>query len=109
MEYWDARRTMNNAISRVKNNKSAEGDLHPDTGPGEYHQLVDYWRAAKRALILTPAPSQDAVAWKQRQLANDRYLGLGASEIKRAIDKDITWLKTHPTRTKLLPKQRRQK
>ena len=30
-------------------------------------------------------------------------------ELKRAIAKDVTWLKTHPTRTKLLPKKREQK
>jgi hypothetical protein len=47
VEYWDARRTMDNAISRVKNSKSAQGDCR---------QLVDYRRAAKHALLLTPAP-----------------------------------------------------
>jgi hypothetical protein len=108
MKYWDARRAMDYAIGRVKNNGCAEGDLHPDTGPYDCHQLVNYWRAAIRVLILTPAPSQDAVAWKQRQV-NDKYLGLDASEIKRAIAEDVTWLKMHPTRTKVLPKKRGQK
>jgi hypothetical protein len=56
VEYWDARRTMDNAISRVKNSKSAQGDLHPDTEPYDRRQLVDYRRAAKHALLLTPAP-----------------------------------------------------
>jgi hypothetical protein len=108
MNYWDARRTMDYAIERVKNNKCAEADFHPDTGLYSCHQLVDFWRAAKRVLLLTPAPDQEAVAWKQRQV-NDKYLGLDASEIKRAIAEDVTWLKMHPTRTKLLPKKRGQK
>jgi hypothetical protein len=59
-------------------------------------------------LLLTPAPDQQAVAWKRRQLEGDKikYLGIECGELKRAIAEDVTWLKTHPTRTKLLPKKR---
>jgi hypothetical protein len=102
---------MNNVISRVKNHKCAEGDLHPDTMPADFHQMVDFWRAAKRVLLLTPAPDQQAVAWKQRHLEGDKikYLGIEAAGLKRAIAEDVTWLKAHPTRTKLLPKKRGRK
>jgi hypothetical protein len=108
MQYWDARRNMHSAIGRVKMNKAEESNLHPDHVEREWSQLVDYWRAAKRVLLLTPAPDRDAVQWKQRQLNGDKglnYCGIKPGELERAIAKDIAWLKAHPTRTKLLPKR----
>jgi hypothetical protein len=108
MEYWFARREMHSAIGRVKSNKVAESDLHPDYIQHEFHQFVDFWRAAKRTLLFTPAPDRQAVEWKQRQLKGDKglkYCGIEPGQIKRAIDEDIAWLKGHPTRTKLLPKR----
>jgi hypothetical protein len=92
----------------LKMNKAEESNLHPDHVEREWSQLVDYWRAAKRVLLLTPAPDRDAVQWKQRQLNGDKglkYCGIKPGELERAIAKDIAWLKVHPTRTKLLPKR----
>jgi hypothetical protein len=68
MEYWDARRNMHSAIGRVKMNKVAESDLHPEHIQHECNQFVAFWRAAKRVLLLTPAPDRQAVEWKQRKL-----------------------------------------
>jgi hypothetical protein len=109
MDYWDARRAMHSAISVARMNKVAEADLHPDFLQDEHMQLVDFWRAAKRMLLLTPAPDREAIEWKQRQTKDKglRYCCLKPGELERVIAKDVAWLKAHPTRTKLLPKRGR--
>jgi hypothetical protein len=86
-------------------NKVAESDLHPDHIQQEYHQLLAFWRAAKRMLLLTPAPDRQAIEWKQRQLKGDKGCGIKPGELERAIAKDVAWLKAHPTRSKLLPEK----
>jgi hypothetical protein len=92
---------MHSAIGRVKMNKVAESDLHPEHIQHECNQFVAFWRAAKRVLLLTPAPDRQAVEWKQRKLKGDkglRYCSIKPGELERAIAKDIAWLKAHPTR-----------
>ena len=50
---------------------------------------------------MTPAPNVAAVDWKPVQLRANRYDkhgGLTKQRIKQAIDEDVEFLKTHPTR-----------
>ena len=62
----------------------------------EHHELVDLWRAAKRVLLFTPAPDRRAIELKQRQLKDRgfKYMEVEPGELKRAIDKHVTWLNT---------------
>jgi hypothetical protein len=82
---------MHSAIGRVKMNKVAESDLHPEHIQHECNQYVAFWRAARRVLSLTPAPDRQAVEWKQRKLKGDkglRYCSIKPGELERAIAKD---------------------
>jgi hypothetical protein len=64
-------------------------------------KLHDEWREAQTAQLLTPAPDQLAVAWKQARLkaGDDRgFTDIDPLRVKCAIAADIEWLKTHPFR-----------
>ncbi|WP_316196868.1 hypothetical protein [Bradyrhizobium sp. SZCCHNS3053] len=61
---------------------------------------VRAWREALVALMMTPAPSTAAVAWKKRTLASGQHKRIGAETgpLDRAIERDEAWLKEHPVR-----------
>ena len=62
--------------------------------------LVDAWRAALVAQLLTPAPDLTAVAWKQVKLGGEdiRHINIDPRRIERAIAADEAWLAAHPSK-----------
>jgi hypothetical protein len=64
--------------------------------------LIDLWRAALVAQMLTPAFDVAGVNWKRAQLQAGQYR-YAAEKVKperlqHAIEADIEWLEAHPTR-----------
>jgi hypothetical protein len=102
VDYWSVAIKMHNAIMRVQVHGLPEGQLHDKLDYAEYHPLVTKWREAWARLMLLPAPDTRAVTWKQAQLKsrNQRCAGLSPERIQQAIDADVAFLKSHPTRRK---------
>ncbi len=67
---------------------------------GSRYALIDEWRAALVAQMLTPAPDMGAVRWKQGKLVGDdiRRTDANLEKLRRAIAADLEWLAAHPTR-----------
>ena len=102
MDYWLVSMKMEAAISYVQRFDVPEGKLHPVREPEHHGTLVNKYRLAWCFLMLTPAPTQREITWKQAQLKaeNYKYTGLPPERIEQAIADDIAFLKAHPTRRK---------
>ena len=100
MDYWHAVMKMDTAISRVQNCDTPEGNLHPIREPKNYWGLVANYRIAWARLMLTPAPDMLCVTWKRAELKAEKHkhTDLKTERIERAIDDDVEFLRTHPTR-----------
>jgi len=102
MDYWLAVMKMEAAIAHVQRCGAAEGNLHVVREPEHHGTLINKYRLAWCFLMLTPAPTQREITWKQAQLKaeNYKYTGLPPERIEQAIADDIAFLKAHPTRRK---------
>jgi hypothetical protein len=102
MDYWHVAMKMDTAVSRVQNFGTPECDLHPFRDPKDYWKPVEKYRLAWARLMLTPAPTTREITWKRAQLKaeNQKYTGLSAERIERAIADDVEFLKAHPVRRK---------
>ena len=102
MDYWLAVMKMEAAISYVQKFDTPEGKMHPVREPEDHGKNVNAYRLAWCFLMLTPAPNNREVKWKQAQLEaeNYNYTGLPPERIEQAIADDIAFLKAHPTRRK---------
>ncbi len=91
---------MHHAICIVQRHDLAEGDAHPELDYAEHHKLLERYRAAQAAQILTPAPRLDAIDWKRKQLASGQfqYTGLALKRVEHIIEQDLEFLRSHPTR-----------
>jgi len=100
MDYWHAVMKMDTAISRVQRHDTPEGNLHPIREPKNYWGLVANYRIAWARLMLTPAPDMRSVTWKRAELKAEKHkhTDLKTERIERAIDDDVEFLRTHPTR-----------
>ena len=68
-DYWRARMKWFSALSLAQQYGVADSKTYADCKDyREHHRLVDLWRAALVAQMLTPAPDLSAVAWKRLQL-----------------------------------------
>jgi hypothetical protein len=102
-DYWKARMCWHSALSIAQDLNIADANSYPKiSGYGEgWSVLVDSWRNALVQQMLTPAPDQNAVNWKLAKLRgrNDYDLkGAKPERLQRAIDADVEWLKSHPSR-----------
>ena len=100
--YWRARLDWQTALSSAQNHDVADAKSFPprdDSGSSRL-VLVDLWRAALVAQMLTPAPDVAGVNWKRVQLQaeNYRYTDVKPERLQRAIEADVEWLEAHPTR-----------
>jgi hypothetical protein len=85
--YWQT------ALSSAQNHDVADAKSFPpcdDSGSSRL-VLVDLWRAALVAQMLTPAPDVAGVNWKRAQLQaeNYRYTDLKPERLQRAIEADV--------------------
>jgi hypothetical protein len=65
--------------------------------------IIEKWREAQRALILTPASDMAAVNWKRnrligRNLSQLSSIGLSKERVEKVIADDLAFLNAHPTR-----------
>jgi hypothetical protein len=100
--YWRARLDWQTALSSAQDHEVADAKSFPpcdDSGSSRL-VLVDLWRAALVAQMLTPAPDVAGVNWKRVQLQaeNYRYTDVKPERLQRAIEADVEWLEAHPTR-----------
>ena len=90
------------ALSSAQNHDVADAKSFPpcDDSGNSRTVLVDLWRAALVAQMLTPAPDVAGVNWKRAQLQaeNYRYTDVKPERLQRAIEADVEWLEAHPTR-----------
>jgi hypothetical protein len=98
--YWRGRLDWESALSLAQSRGIAEGNLHPEGPEGERWMILDRWRHAIAAQLLTPAPTVAAVTWKRSQLRDRqwRYTNVTDEMVMRAIREDVAWLAAHPTR-----------
>jgi len=63
-------------------------------------RLIGKYRAALVQKLLTPAPTGADIAWKRAAFnaGQHRYPDVKPERIERAIDDDVEYLRTHPTR-----------
>ena len=106
-EYWHARREMVRAILWAQSHDIPEGAKHPPYNSDDDWAALANWRLSIAAQLLTPAPDTRAIAWKKAALEGGqwKWSDVTRERIERAIADDEIFLKSHPTRTKLL-KQR---
>jgi hypothetical protein len=103
-DYWRARLDWWSALSIAQTHGIADANSYPKCDDyGQRSVLVDLWRDALLAQMLTPAPDQIAVNWKLAKLrGRDSRLNFAGEvnpeRLQRAVDTDIEWLKAHPSR-----------
>jgi hypothetical protein len=102
--YWRARLDWQTALSSAQNHDVADAKSFPpcDDSGSSRTVLIDLWRAALVAQMLTPAFDVAGVNWKRAQLQAGQYR-YAAEKVKperlqHAIEADIEWLEAHPTR-----------
>ncbi len=98
--YWRGRFDFESALSHAQSRGIAEGKLHPVVDRDERMMIVDKWRAAIAAQLLTPAPDVAAITWKRTALRGGQheYTDVTTERIERAIADDVAFLAAHPTR-----------
>lgn len=98
--YWHARIDMNDAAASAQREELPEGKNHPVLDFDGRMALVDRWREAKAAQLLTPAPRADAVLWKKAELKSPsfKHVPVEPRQVERAIEADEAFLASHPVR-----------
>jgi hypothetical protein len=100
--YRRSRLDWQSALSIAQDHDVADAKSFPpcDDSGSSRMVLVDLWRAALVAQMLTPASDVAAVNWKRAQLQaeNYRYTDVKPERLQHAIEADIEWLEAHPTR-----------
>lgn len=103
-QYWRERIDWCDALSAtqyaaIKEAAGDKGDNHNDR-----NLLVQKWRDAVAAQLLTPAPDMGAITWKRGQLSDRQWRWTSATDkqVERAIADDVAWLEQHPTKKSLL-------
>jgi hypothetical protein len=97
-DYWKARLTFHDAISRAQLHGTEEGRPHQDVQPDDRWPLLESYRAAIANQLLTPAPDAVAVKWKQTVLARGHHTQLSSEQIEIAIADDVAFLTARPAR-----------
>jgi hypothetical protein len=99
-EYWRARVDWRSALSIAQQYDVADSNTYGKTEHTEHFVLVDLWRVALVSQMLTPAATMADVAWKRAQLRNGqhRFTDAKPGQLQRAIDADVKWLESHPSR-----------
>ena len=102
--YWRARLDWQRALSTAQDHDVGDAKSFPpcdDSGSSRI-VLVDLWRAALVAQMLTPAFDVAGVNWKRSQLRAVQYRycaeKVKSERLQHAIEADIEWLEAHPTR-----------
>ena len=100
--YWRRRLDFDSAVSLVQQWGAPEGNFHPDVEHSSRIPMVRRYREALVKQLLTPAPDNAAVNWKQAALARGQHhhIDVGSELIERAIADDVAWLAAHPFRIK---------
>jgi len=99
-EYFRASLKFSRAIRRVQSYDMPEGDLHPQRDQDFDWAILAKYRAAIVQQLLTPASSVAEVTWKRAafKAGQHRHTDVKPERIERAIDDDVEYLRTHPTR-----------
>lgn len=102
VEYWKACMKMHSAIHSAQCAGLPEGDNHQKAEHWHWHPILDSYRKALVALLLTPASTLLNVTWKQKALAAEehKYTDLSRERLEAAIARDLKFLAAHPTRRK---------
>jgi hypothetical protein len=93
------------ALGLAQEHNIADANSFPKIAHGELYTssrlvLVELWRTALVAQMLTPAPNVEAITWKRSQLRDRQWhhIGIKDDPILKAITNDEAWLAAHPSR-----------
>jgi hypothetical protein len=100
-EIWRGRMRMHDEITIAQRYQLPEVQGLPPAEEGDRARMLERYRRAMVARLLTPAPDMASVIWKRRVV--DRFspwdwMDVTPERVERAIADDEAFLKAHPTR-----------
>lgn len=100
VNYYRAALDMEHAIDAAHRWKAPEAQNHPGISATTRVDLLERYRAAIADQIRQPAPTQNEVEWKRRQIKSGQfaYFPMSEQEAMQAIERDIAFLRSHPVR-----------
>ena len=98
-DYWQARMVWHHALSSAQSHGIADSRQIALENKSRF-AFVDKWREAIAKQLLTPAPDLAAITWKRAKLTSSDfpYVPVKKERVEQAIDDDVAFLATHPTR-----------
>jgi hypothetical protein len=98
--YWLRLLRFTDAVSIARNHGLAEARAHPKTTNESRWSILDSYRKALGAQILTAAPDLATANWKRHELRRPSVTSIPVEKelIEKAIADDIAFLESHPVR-----------